>query len=75
VLGPVEVRAGTPTLNGGDRGQALPAMLFAARGRVVPADRLADQLWKGMRVRSEALGRLETARHPDIARLRSILGN
>jgi DNA-binding SARP family transcriptional activator/tetratricopeptide (TPR) repeat protein len=47
VLGPVEVRAGGVTVSGGDRRQAVLAMLVAARGRVVPADRLADQLWNG----------------------------
>src|ERR1700754_942451 len=47
VLGPVEVRAGALTVAGGDRQQAVLAMLVVARGRVVPADRLADQLWNG----------------------------
>jgi DNA-binding SARP family transcriptional activator/tetratricopeptide (TPR) repeat protein len=47
VLGPVEVRAGADTMTGSDRRQAVLAMLVAARGRVVPADRLADQLWNG----------------------------
>jgi len=43
----VEVHAGEVTVTGGDRQQAVLAMLVAARGRVVPADRLADQLWNG----------------------------
>ncbi|HEY0532566.1 MAG TPA: BTAD domain-containing putative transcriptional regulator [Actinoplanes sp.] len=47
VLGPVEVRADGVTVTGGDRQLAVLAMLVAARGRVVPADRLADQLWNG----------------------------
>jgi DNA-binding SARP family transcriptional activator/tetratricopeptide (TPR) repeat protein len=47
VLGPVEVHAGGVTMTGGDRQHAVLAMLVAARGHVVPADRLADQLWNG----------------------------
>jgi DNA-binding SARP family transcriptional activator/tetratricopeptide (TPR) repeat protein len=47
VLGPVEVRAGGVTVSGSDRRQAVLALLVAARGLVVPADRLVDQLWNG----------------------------
>lgn len=47
MLGPVEVLAGGITVTGSDRQQAVLAMLVVARGHVVPADRLADQLWNG----------------------------
>ncbi|WP_052720331.1 AfsR/SARP family transcriptional regulator [Actinoplanes rectilineatus] len=48
VLGPVTVRVGgVPVLVGGRRQQAVLAMLVAARGRVVPVDRIVDQLWAG----------------------------
>jgi DNA-binding SARP family transcriptional activator len=45
VLGPVEVRAEENRLSGTDRQLAVLAMLVAAHGRVVTADRLIDQLW------------------------------
>ena len=48
VLGPVEVRAGgRPGPIGGHQQQAVFAMLVAAAGRVVPADRIIDQVWGG----------------------------
>ncbi|MEU4240054.1 BTAD domain-containing putative transcriptional regulator [Actinoplanes sp. NPDC026619] len=48
VLGPVEVRDGAGTVaGGGDRQQAVLGVLVAAGGRVVSADRLADQVWNG----------------------------
>src|SRR5262245_27842035 len=46
VLGPVEVRAAEAGL-GGHQQQAVLAMLVAAGGRVVPADRIVDQVWGG----------------------------
>ncbi|MEU4235898.1 BTAD domain-containing putative transcriptional regulator [Actinoplanes sp. NPDC026619] len=45
VLGPVEVRVGGAIRSGADRQLAVLAMLVAANGRAVSADRLADQLW------------------------------
>ncbi|MFD0525429.1 AfsR/SARP family transcriptional regulator [Paractinoplanes durhamensis] len=48
VLGPVEVRDGSELVaGGGDRQQAVLAVLVAAAGRVVSVDRLADQVWNG----------------------------
>ncbi|MFF5288087.1 AfsR/SARP family transcriptional regulator [Paractinoplanes globisporus] len=47
VLGPLELRAGEPVPLGGHQQQAVLAMLVAARGRVVPADRIVDQVWGG----------------------------
>lgn len=48
VLGPVEVRASGENVSlGGDRQQAVLAILVAARGQVVSADRLAEQVWNG----------------------------
>jgi DNA-binding SARP family transcriptional activator/tetratricopeptide (TPR) repeat protein len=47
VLGPVEVRAVEAGASGGYQQQAVLAMLVAAGGRVVPADRIVDQVWGG----------------------------
>ncbi|MEU4237283.1 BTAD domain-containing putative transcriptional regulator [Actinoplanes sp. NPDC026619] len=47
VLGPVEVRAEEAGTPGGYQQQAVLAMLVAAGGRVVPADRIVDQIWGG----------------------------
>ncbi|MEU4162453.1 BTAD domain-containing putative transcriptional regulator [Actinoplanes sp. NPDC026670] len=48
VLGPLEVLVGgRPVALGGRRQQAVLAMLVAARGRVVPVDRLVAQVWAG----------------------------
>ncbi|WP_207400981.1 AfsR/SARP family transcriptional regulator, partial [Actinomadura roseirufa] len=47
VLGPVEVRTedGTPVKVADRKVRALLANLLAHAGRVVPADRLVDDLW------------------------------
>ncbi|GIF26075.1 DNA-binding SARP family transcriptional activator [Actinoplanes tereljensis] len=47
VLGPVEVRAPEAGTPGGYQQQAVLAILVAAGGRVVPADRIVDQVWGG----------------------------
>ena len=48
VLGPVRaVQEGEPLRLGGRRQQALLALLLAANGRSVSADRLAEDLWAG----------------------------
>jgi hypothetical protein len=48
VLGPVQaVRDGRELALGGPRRRAVLALLLVAGGRVVPAERLADELWQG----------------------------
>src|SRR5437016_6336970 len=48
VLGPVQVvRDGRVLGLGGPRRRALLALLLVAGGRVVPAERLAEELWCG----------------------------
>lgn len=48
VLGPIEVEVdGRPVDLGGSRPRAVLAMLLAARGSVVPVDRMIDDLWRG----------------------------
>ncbi|GIE74174.1 SARP family transcriptional regulator [Actinoplanes philippinensis] len=48
VLGPMEVLVGgRPVALGGHRQQAVLAMLVAARGRVVPVERIVAQVWAG----------------------------
>ncbi|MEV6342669.1 BTAD domain-containing putative transcriptional regulator [Actinoplanes sp. NPDC051851] len=47
VLGTIDARIdGRPVVLGGYQQQAVLAMLVAARGRVVPVDRIIDQLWE-----------------------------
>jgi DNA-binding SARP family transcriptional activator len=46
ILGPVEVIAGGRTLDvSATRTKTVLALLLVHRGRVVPADRLTDELW------------------------------
>ena len=48
ILGPLEVTAGGRPLEvGGARARAVLAMLIVHANRVVPADRLAEELWPG----------------------------
>lgn len=48
VLGPLEAEVdGNPVDLGGPRQRAVLALLVAARGDVVPVDRLIDDLWRG----------------------------
>ncbi|MEU9343093.1 BTAD domain-containing putative transcriptional regulator [Streptomyces sp. NPDC048278] len=48
VLGPLGADvAGTPVELGAPRQRAVLALLIAARGGVVPVDRMADALWRG----------------------------
>ncbi|MBB2944310.1 DNA-binding SARP family transcriptional activator/tetratricopeptide (TPR) repeat protein [Actinoplanes lutulentus] len=48
VLGPLDIRVGgRPVAAGGRQQQAVLAMLVAARGQVVPVDRIVEQLWDG----------------------------
>ncbi|MEU4162603.1 BTAD domain-containing putative transcriptional regulator [Actinoplanes sp. NPDC026670] len=68
VLGPVEIRAEASVLSGADRQLAVLGMLVSARGQVVSADRLIDQLWNGEPPRS-GLGSLQAY----VSRLRRLL--
>jgi DNA-binding SARP family transcriptional activator len=48
VLGPLAAEVdGHPVDLGGPRQRAVLALLVAARGEVVPVDRLIDDLWRG----------------------------
>jgi len=48
VLGPLELISGEqPLAVGGTRTRAVLAMLLVSANRVVPADRVADELWPG----------------------------
>jgi DNA-binding SARP family transcriptional activator/pimeloyl-ACP methyl ester carboxylesterase len=48
VLGPLElISGGRPLAVGGTRTRAVLAMLLVSANRVVPADRIADELWPG----------------------------
>jgi predicted ATPase/DNA-binding SARP family transcriptional activator/Tfp pilus assembly protein PilF len=48
VLGPIEaISNGAPLPLGGPRQRALLALLALEPGRIVPADRLTDELWNG----------------------------
>jgi DNA-binding SARP family transcriptional activator len=48
LLGPVQVvRAGREVRLGGPRPRAVLALLVLAAGRVVPADRLVEEVWRG----------------------------
>jgi predicted ATPase/DNA-binding SARP family transcriptional activator len=48
LLGPVQViRAGREVALGGPKQRAVLALLLMEKGRVVPAERLAEELWRG----------------------------
>jgi DNA-binding SARP family transcriptional activator len=48
VLGPLELISGEqPVAVGGARTRAVLAMLLVNANRVVPAERMADELWPG----------------------------
>jgi len=70
ILGPVQaVRDGRELELGGPRRRALLALLLVAAGRVIPAERLADELWTG-RPPPGAAGTLRV----HVSRLRALLG-
>jgi DNA-binding SARP family transcriptional activator/pimeloyl-ACP methyl ester carboxylesterase len=59
VLGPLELTSGgQPLALGGARTRAVLAMLLVSANRVVPADRIADELWPG-RARDRAAANLQ----------------
>ena len=71
LLGPVEATVGGKALAlGGPRQRALLALLVLERGRPVPVDRLADELWHGAPPPGAA-----TTLRSYVARLRSVLGS
>src|SRR6185312_12179578 len=68
-LGPVQaVRAGREVALGGPRQRAVLALLAVDAGRVVPAGRLVEELWRGR----PPLGAAKTLRSY-VSRLRSAL--
>ena len=74
ILGPVQaVRDGRELALGGPRRRAVLALLLVAGGRVVPAERLAEDLWEGSPPPGAAgtlrshLSRLRTLTGPDAA--------
>jgi predicted ATPase/DNA-binding SARP family transcriptional activator len=74
ILGPVQaVRDGREVELGGPRRRAVLALLLVAGGRVVPAERLADDLWGGCPPPTAAgtlrahVSRLRTLLTPDAA--------
>ncbi|HXZ75297.1 MAG TPA: AfsR/SARP family transcriptional regulator, partial [Streptosporangiaceae bacterium] len=70
VLGPVQaVRDGRQLSLGGPRQRAVLALLLLAEGRVVPAEYLAEVLWRG----APPPGAAKTLRS-HVSRLRSLLG-
>jgi DNA-binding SARP family transcriptional activator len=70
ILGPVQaVRDGRELELGGPKPRALLALLLVAPGRVIPAERLAEELWGG-RPPAEAAGTLRSY----VSRLRTVLG-
>jgi DNA-binding SARP family transcriptional activator/pimeloyl-ACP methyl ester carboxylesterase len=71
VLGGVEVRASDGGLVGpaGARQRLLLALLLAARGSVVSADRLVDALWPASQPLNSS-----AALHSHVSRLRAVLG-
>jgi DNA-binding SARP family transcriptional activator len=71
ILGPVRVvRDGRAVELGGPRRRALLALLLVAGGRVVPAERLAQELWGGCPPPAAA-GTLRA----HVSRLRALLGS
>ncbi|MFG3086410.1 ATP-binding protein [Streptomyces antibioticus] len=69
VLGPIEAHAdGSRVALGGPQHRAVLAMLLIARGSVVPAERIADHLW-----RHAPLERTLPALYPLISNLRRAL--
>jgi predicted ATPase/DNA-binding SARP family transcriptional activator len=69
LLGPVQVaRAGCEVALGGPKQRAVLALLLLEAGRVVPADRLVEELWRG----SPPPGAVKTLRSY-ISRLRALL--
>ena len=70
LLGPVQaVRAGREVPLGGPRQRAVLALLVLEAGRVVPAGRLVEELWRG----SPPPGAAKTLRSY-VSRLRSAAG-
>ena len=70
ILGPVQaVRDGRELALGGPRRRAVLALLLVAGGRVVPAERLAEDLWAG----SPPPGAAGTLRS-HLSRLRALTG-
>jgi predicted ATPase/DNA-binding SARP family transcriptional activator len=70
ILGPVQaVRDGRELELGGPKPRALLALLLVAPGRVIPAERLAEELWGG-RPPAGAAGTLRSY----VSRLRTVLG-
>ena len=69
LLGPVQVvRAGREVGLGGPRPRAVLALLVLEAGRVVPADRLVEDVWRG----SPPPGAAKTLRSY-VSRLRAVL--
>jgi DNA-binding SARP family transcriptional activator len=69
ILGPVHaVRDGLELEVGGPKRHALLALLLVAAGRVIPAERLAEELWGG-RPPPRAAGTLRA----HVSRLRTVL--
>jgi predicted ATPase/DNA-binding SARP family transcriptional activator len=73
ILGPVQaVRDGREVGLGGPRRRALLALLLVAGGRVIPAERLAEELWGGCPPPAAAgtlrahVSRLRTLLSPDV---------
>jgi predicted ATPase/DNA-binding SARP family transcriptional activator len=70
ILGPVQVvRDGRELELGGPKPRALLALLLVAGGRVIPAERLAEELWAG-RPPPSAAATLRSY----VSRLRAVLG-
>lgn len=70
ILGPVQaVRDGRELALGGPKRRAVLALLLAAEGRVVPAERLAEDLW-GASPPPGAAGTLRS----HLSRLRTLVG-
>jgi predicted ATPase/DNA-binding SARP family transcriptional activator len=70
ILGPVQaVRDDRELELGGPKPRALLALLLVAAGRVIPAERLAEELWAG-RPPPSAAGTLRSY----VSRLRTVLG-
>ena len=70
ILGPVQaVRGGRQLGLGGPKRRAVLALLLVAGGRVIPAERLAEELWAG----SPPPGAAGTLRS-HVSRLRALVG-